>query len=104
MGEKIQKPSVFIGSSANGELIARAVEENLTSHAETSLWPHMFPKGGNLESLDAIADNHDFAAVVLTPDDLTNSKGQTLSSPRDNVLLELGLFMGRLGRDRTFAI
>jgi hypothetical protein len=46
----------------------------------------------------------DFAVLILTPDDLVESKGQTVNSPRDNVLFELGLFMGRLGRARTFAV
>jgi len=99
------KPSVFIGSSTTGEPIARAVEQNLSYKSETYLWPHMFPPGkSNLESLVESAATLDFAVLVLTPDDLTVSKGHTLNSPRDNVLFELGLFMGRLGRERTFAV
>jgi predicted nucleotide-binding protein len=65
----------------------------------------MFPPGkSNLESLVETAATLDFAALVLTPDDLIESKGKTMNSPRDNVLFELGLFMGRLGRDRTFVV
>jgi predicted nucleotide-binding protein len=47
-----------------------------------------------------------FAAVLLTPDDL----GATLQAPgnlrpraRQNVVLELGFFVGKLGRDRVCA-
>jgi hypothetical protein len=47
---------------------------------------------------------HDFAILVLTPDDVTESRGDSEKSPRDNVLFELGLFMGRLGRERTFIV
>jgi hypothetical protein len=102
---KPKKPSVFIGSSTKGEPIARAVEKNLEFRAETLLWQHMFPQGkATLESLVHAADGIDFAVLVLTPDDLTESKGEVMSSPRDNVLFELGLFMGRLGRERTFAV
>ena len=99
------KPRAFIGSSTVGEPIARAVEQNLNHESETYLWPHIFPPGkGNLESLVETARTIDFAVLVFTPDDLTESKGQTMDSPRDNVLFELGLFMGRLGRERTFAV
>jgi len=43
-----------------------------------------------------------FAVVLLTPDDEGCSKGGTPESrARQNVLLELGYFMGRLGRDRV---
>jgi predicted nucleotide-binding protein with TIR-like domain len=101
----LRKPRVFIGSSVKGEPIARAVEQNLSYKAETYLWPHMFPQGkGNLEALVETAASIDFAILVLTPDDLLESKGQTVNSPRDNVLFELGLFMGKLGRERTFAV
>lgn len=46
----------------------------------------------------------DFAILVLTPDDLVESRKKQLSSPRDNVLLELGLFIGGIGRKRTFIV
>ena len=34
-------------------------------------------------------------------DDLTTSRGVEYSAPRDNVIFELGLFMGHLSRSRT---
>ena len=71
----LAKPRVFIGSSMTGVPIARAVEQNLSHESETYLWPHMFPSGkGNLESLVETAATLDFAVLVLTPDDLTESK------------------------------
>ena len=49
-------------------------------------------------------DDFDFAALVLTPDDLLTSQNESSVAPRDNVLFELGLFMGALGRKRTFVV
>ncbi len=49
-------------------------------------------------------EKHDFAVLVLTPDDVTESRGASQLSPRDNVLFECGLFMGRLGRERAFIV
>jgi predicted nucleotide-binding protein len=46
-----------------------------------------------------------FAVVLLTPDDVGGLSGETTQPrPRQNVLLELGYFIGRLGRDRVCAI
>ncbi len=46
-----------------------------------------------------------FAVVLLTPDDEGCVKGGTLEPrPRQNVLLELGYFIGRLGRDKVCAL
>ena len=46
-----------------------------------------------------------FAVVLLTPDDQGCVKGGTLQPrPRQNVLLELGYFLGRLGRANVCAL
>lgn len=47
----------------------------------------------------------DFAVVLLTPDDEGCAKGGTPEPrARQNVLLELGYFLGRLGRDKVCAL
>ncbi|SEN05416.1 Predicted nucleotide-binding protein containing TIR-like domain-containing protein [Luteibacter sp. UNCMF331Sha3.1] len=47
-----------------------------------------------------------FAVVLMTPDDEGGVKGSGKLEPRarQNVLLELGFFMGHLGRSRVFAL
>ena len=79
---------------------------NLDHDAEVILWSQgVFGlTEGGLESLVDRADIFDFAVLVLTPDDLTESRELTKPSPRDNVIFELGLFMGSLGRLRTFIV
>jgi hypothetical protein len=51
--------------------------------------------------LDAL-DQSDFGLFILAPDDITTLRGQKVKTARDNLILELGLFAGRLGLDRTF--
>lgn len=42
--------------------------------------------------------------MVATPDDTIVSRGETTPSARDNTLLEVGLLVGALGRNRTFLL
>ena len=42
--------------------------------------------------------------LVLGPDDEVVSRNEKSDAPRDNVILELGLFMGALSHERTFMI
>ena len=102
----MDKPSVFIGSSSEGLDFARAVRDNLDKDAETSLWDEEFFTLGfaYIESLVNALPRFDFAVLVLTPDDLVNSRNDESLGPRDNVIFELGLFMGGLGRSRTFIV
>jgi predicted nucleotide-binding protein len=47
------------------------------------------------------------AVVILSPDDIAYAKSDPAKQEeraRQNVILELGYFIGRLGRDRTFAL
>ena len=57
-----------------------------------------------LESLETELVRADFAALVLSPDDTVISRDATATAPRDNVVFELGLFMGALGHARTFLV
>jgi predicted nucleotide-binding protein len=41
---------------------------------------------------------------VISPDDEVTSREEEYSAPRDNTVFELGLFMGKLERSRTFIL
>lgn len=104
MGRK--RPSVFVGSSKEGLEIAKVLQLLLDHSCEVTIWSQgVFGLSqGTLESLVEASKKFDFAILVLTGDDLITARNQTGSIPRDNVLFELGLFMGGLGRDRTFIV
>lgn len=100
------RPSVFIGSSSEGHRFAEAIQANLERDCDAVIWSQgVFGLSqGTLESLVEVADSFDFAVLVVTPDDIVTSRGQEQQAPRDNVLLEIGLFIGVLGRPRTFVV
>jgi len=102
----IKRPSLFIGSSSEGLKFAKAAQQLLDVGCEATIWSQgVFGLGyGTLENLVAAVSQYDFALLILTTDDLTQSRDITAPAPRDNVLFELGLFMGGLGRDRTFIL
>ena len=102
------KPSVFVGSSSEGLEFARAARALLSKDSEVTLWNEGFFSLGStfIETLINALPRYDFAILVLTPDDLVINTSRKVEEfgPRDNVLFELGLFMGRLGRSRTFVL
>lgn len=100
----IMKAKIFIGSSSEGKDVAYAIQENLDSDAEITVWDQgVFNLSGNylMDLLEAL-DNFDFAILVYTPDDKALIRNQTVVIPRDNIVFETGLFMGKLGKDRVF--
>ena len=58
-----------------------------------------------IEKIEAQSDVQ-FAVVLLTPDDVGHSAKEDEPKPRarQNVLLELGYFIGKLGRDKVCAL
>jgi len=102
----MNKATVFVGSSSEGLDVAEAVQLSLSREHEVTVWTQgVFLLGhSNLENLTRILSNFDFAILVLTPDDKVFSRGRETSAARDNVIFELGLFMGAIGRDRAFVL
>lgn len=100
------RPKVFIGSSTEGLKFAQTMQVLLDRSCEVTIWSQgVFGLGqGSLEALVLALDQFDFAILILTPDDMNTSREVTRQSPRDNVLFELGLFIGGLGRNRTFIV
>lgn len=102
----IGKPKVFIGSSTEGLEIGYAIQENLGKYAEVTIWnQNVFSLSETIiESIVDTVYKYDFAIIIFTPDDTLIKRGVEYSSPRDNVIFELGLFIGTLGRGRTFLV
>jgi len=100
------KPSVFIGSSSEGLSLAKAVQRLLADSSEPTIWNQgVFElTQSSLESLEKALDRFDFAVLVLTPDDTSVSRSIKRPAPRDNAIFELGLFIGRIGRKRSFFV
>jgi Predicted nucleotide-binding protein containing TIR-like domain len=100
------RPLMFIGSSSEGLPVARALQEELEHDVDAKVWDQgVFGlSDSSLEPLERHAGEVDFAVFVLTADDLLTKRGDSGEVPRDNVLFEAGLFIGRIGRHRAFLV
>ncbi|HEX8251109.1 MAG TPA: TIR domain-containing protein, partial [Pyrinomonadaceae bacterium] len=102
-----QNPLLFIGCSAESVKTAEEIQLNL-NHEDINvrIWTNgvFGPSGITIEDLLKVVKEADFAAFLFTPDDVVLSRDEESNAPRDNVIFELGLFMGRLGRERTFIV
>ena len=100
-------PILFVGSSKEGlpwaTALATAIPPGI---AAVTLWSEgvfgasHFP----IEDLSGLLHVADFAALLASADDTVVSRGKESQSPRDNIVFELGLFMGVLSRQRTFLV
>ncbi len=96
------KPRVFIGSSMAGGELAEFIHLGLDDHAECTVgsqgaWGFT---GESQERSWSAARSIDFAVLVLAPEDLAH-RSDAKSSPRDAVLMDVGFFLGALGRERV---
>jgi predicted nucleotide-binding protein len=102
-----KKTRIFIGSSTEGLPVANEVQALLQHEFEVEVWNQdtIFGLGtATLEALESAVLAYDFAIFVFTPDDEAHTRGQVKTVARDNVVFELGLFVGKLTRKRAFVI
>lgn len=102
------RPRVFFISSKESLPVAKAIRHGLKySETDSLIWSDedMFPPGSYpLEVLEREVDLADFGVAIAHPDDIVRSRRNESAAPRDNVIFELGFFMSRLGRKRTFLL
>ncbi|MBS0448890.1 MAG: nucleotide-binding protein [Proteobacteria bacterium] len=97
-------PKVFIGSSTKGLPIAEAIQKALSHTAEAVIWNQGVFRTTNvpIENLLRAVGEYDFGVFVFLPEDELRAREEAVLSVRDNVIFEVGLFIGTLGRERTF--
>jgi hypothetical protein len=97
---------MFIGSSSEKLDIAKAVQTNLQHTVDATIWCQGVFKASqsSLDSLEQQLEKSDFGLFVFTPDDILKLRQIEFQAVRDNVLFELGLYIGRLGKLRNFVL
>ncbi|MCI1058775.1 TIR domain-containing protein [Stenotrophomonas maltophilia] len=100
-----EKVRVFVMSSVEALPVTRL----LVQHFEhdpflTVVWNHGVFRAANytLDELERQLEQADFAIAVAHADDMVISRGDEWPVMRDNVVFELGMFIGFLGRRRAF--
>lgn len=105
-GEISRSAKIFIGSSTEGIAVARHIQAALADEFRPQVWDQTaFGLGQvTIESLEKAIREFEFSVFVFTPDDERTSRNVTTRIPRDNVVFEAGLFIGSLGRSRSFVV
>jgi hypothetical protein len=100
------RPRVFIGSSSEDLPVADAVFTELESICDPTVWDQdvFAPSSFVLEGLEQAVREAEYAVLVLGANDERQSRGRRSRIPRDNLIAELGLFIGALGRNKVFVL
>lgn len=100
------RPRLFVASSIESLDVAYAIQENLDYQMEVTVWTQgIFDLSKSaLDSLYGMARQVDAAAFVFSPHDEAFVRGKMKLAVRDNVVFELGLFVGVLSPERCFIL
>lgn len=103
----MMKPKIFIGSSSKGLPIADKVKTYLSVIGDCFVWsePEIWePNRSSFDNLIRMSNYFDFGVFVATADDLTETNKKLVIEPRDNVILEMALFLGAMGHNKSFLL
>lgn len=102
----LRKPRLFIASSVESIAIAEAVNVNLDHEFEVTIWKNGTFKlsSSTIEDLVEKSSTVDFALFIFAPDDIATIRSSKEHVVRDNVIFEMGLFVGAIGKSRSFVL
>ena len=100
------KKTIFIGSAKETIAVAKKVAQALGDQAYDPVrwWTAFQPGTITIDVLTKLAQSVDGAVFLFTGLDKTWYRDTEVMSPRDNVNLEYGLFLGYLGRERVLIL
>lgn len=100
------KPKLFIASSVEALPISYEIASGLQHDCLPVVWTQgvFWASSYPLEALEKAVNEADFAVAVALFEDVVQTRGSSHQAMRDNVLFELGMFVGDLGRHRTVLV
>src|SRR5262245_19770517 len=98
------KPRIFIGSSVESLPIAYLLQQNLEYDANVTVWNQgVFQLSSTaLDDLLKSLNDFDYGIFVFNPDDVGKIRNTDFTIVQDNVIFELSLFFGKLGKEKVF--
>lgn len=99
-------PKVFVICASEALMIANTIQFAFDHEAIFKIWSNEVFRASQypLESLADAIEEADFAIAIASPEDIVRKRGSEVSIPRDNVLVELGMSIGKLGRERSMVL
>ncbi|MGI6572578.1 MAG: TIR domain-containing protein [Fermentimonas sp.] len=105
------KRKIFIGSSREGLSVAEKIKDAINEKCQDWLDCELWNEGkvfsinnGTLDSLIKASRKYDYGIFIASNDDTVSKRRKRYKTMRDNVLFEMGLFLGSLGLNRAFLI
>jgi CRP/FNR family cyclic AMP-dependent transcriptional regulator len=101
------EPVLFVACSTEALEVAREIQAAFAyDPVVVEIWTDGVFNASKtpIEDLTALVGRIDFAIIIATPDDKIASRHETSFGPRDNVVFELGLAIGAIGRQRTLLV
>lgn len=104
-GNTLNKNSIFI-VHGHDEAMKQSVNATLLKLGFTPIILNEEPNGGRtiIEKFEHVADTVGFAIILLSPDDQLFDHASENFRARQNVILELGYFFGKLGRNKVHVL
>src|SRR5258708_27688756 len=103
---KSKKPIILLCSTTERMPVINTLEALIKREYEVRLWYRdCFPPGSfTWEAVEKAIRAADFVVLIVAGEDIIRSRLRQQKAPRDNIVLETGLSLSVLGRERAFLL